>query len=282
MTQDLEKHVIEVAGLRKEFSRRTGLWGQAQPFTALDDVSFYVARGEILAIVGESGCGKSTLARILVGLTPPTGGTVVNRMAQLADGADPNSRAARKFVQMVFQDPYSSLNPRRPVGDSIAEPLENYGIATSAAALEAEIARLLTLVGLGPEAADRYPHEFSGGQRQRICIARALATKPELLICDEAVSALDVSVKAQIVNLLLDINKAEGISIIFISHDLGIVEYIADRLLVMQAGKVVETGPVEAVLYAPQHPYTRKLLASVPKVIGTESYNADGGVPSYP
>lgn len=270
MTQARQERVIEVQGLRKEYYRRVGLWGSASPFIALDGVSFNVERGEILAIVGESGCGKSTLARILVGLTPPTAGTVSNHMVKLASGHRRTPRMARRFIQMVFQDPYSSLNPHRPIGDSIAEPLGNFGIVLGAEAIEIEVARLLKLVGLAPEAAIRYPHEFSGGQRQRVCIARALAAKPELLICDEAVSALDVSVKAQIVNLLIDINKAENISILFISHDIGIVEYIADRVIVMQAGKVVETGPVEKVLYEPEHPYTQKLLAAVPKVIGPD------------
>ncbi len=230
---------------------------------AVRGVTFAVARGETVGLVGESGCGKSSLSRAIVRLTPPESGRIV------FDGVDllPLSRRAllpwRRRVQMIFQDPYSSLNPRQRVDDILGHALRLHGVADS---LERErrIGAILDDVGLPAAARRRYPHEFSGGQRQRIGIARALVLRPELVICDEPVSALDVSVQAQILNLLVDLRDVYGLSYLFISHDLAVIRYIADRVLVMKAGQIVEAGAVESLWYSPRHPYTRTLLGAVP------------------
>lgn len=258
---------MRVSNLCKHYAvRGSGLLGPRRTVRAVDGVSFEVQRGEILAIVGESGCGKSTLAKVLLGLTLRTSGDIDFLGRPYGDIHSEEFRQLRRSIQMVFQDPYSSLNPRRTVFDSIAEPMRNFGLFSDEKEIAAEVERLLRVVGLGGHVARRYPHEFSGGQRQRICIARALACRPELLVCDEAVSALDVSIKAQIINLLMDINRERDISIIFISHDLGIVECIADRVIVMYMGMIVESGLARDVFHDPQHPYTKALLASVPVV----------------
>lgn len=263
------KYVLEVTGLGKSYRRRQGFWGKSRPFQALQEVSFKLERGEILAVVGESGCGKSTLAKILMGMIEADQGAIISEARRQQNGTARAKRQAQRYIQMVFQDPYSSLNPRRTIGESLIEPLQNFAILPPAQ-FGAEVARLLTLVGLPPEAADKYPHAFSGGQRQRICIARALAARPEVLICDEAVSALDVSVKAQIVSLLLDIRRQSELSLLFISHDMGIVEYIADRVLVMQSGRLVEIGPADQIFGAPKTDYTRQLIAAVPALIALD------------
>jgi len=229
---------------------------------ALAGVSLSLAVGETLGVVGESGCGKSTLGRAIMGLTPISAGQV-RFDGQLAgtDGS-PGLRALRRGSAMVFQDPAGSLNPRRTVGSSVAQPLRLAGVG--AAAARQRVAALLSDVGLPGAAASRFPHEFSGGQRQRIGIARALANDPRLIICDEAVSALDVSVRAQVVNLLRQLQRDRGIAILFISHDLGIVEHIAGRMLVMYLGRVMETGPSAELVARPAHPYTQALLDSAP------------------
>ncbi len=258
---------LQARNLCKHYKARgAGLFGQRKTVRALNDVSFEVRRGEIVAVVGESGCGKSTLAKVLLGLTPSTSGSVSCLGNDYGENGNDKIRLLRRHIQIVFQDPYSSLNPRRSVFDSIAEPLRNFSLVRDEDDVTAEVLRLLALVGLDEEAAYRFPHKFSGGQRQRICIARALACQPDILVCDEAVSALDVSVKAQIINLLMDINRERGISIIFISHDLGIVEYMADHVIVMYMGGIVEAGSAQDVFYAPAHPYTKALLAAVPVV----------------
>ncbi len=238
---------------------RQSLFQPAPVLTAVDDVSFGIERGQTLGIVGESGSGKSTIARMVMGFETPDAGRVV------FDGQDINAldpaalRQARRGFQMVFQDPFGSLDQRRRVGWSIAEPLRAQGSNEDHAR---KVAQVLEQVGLRPEHASRYPHEFSGGQRQRIAIARAIVTRPALLVADEAVSALDVSVQAQILNLLMDLQAELGLAMLFISHDLAVVSSVCDRILVMQAGRALETGPAHAVLTAPRHHYTRTLLAA--------------------
>jgi len=228
-------------------------------FKAVDAVSFDLMQGEILGLVGESGCGKSTLSRSLMGLLPVRSGQLLfdgKDLATLEGGA---WRDVRKDIQMIFQDPYGSLNPRMTIGDMLKEPMKAHHIVPDRA-LQQEAERLIGLVQLPVTALKRYPHQFSGGQRQRIGIARALALRPKLLICDESVSALDVSVQAQILNLLKDLQAAFNLSYLFISHDLHVVHYISDRVMVMQAGHIVESGSADQILHHPKHPYTQKLV----------------------
>ena len=257
--------LLELDRLTKHYPLDPDLFGRPRATVhALDDVSLSMARGETLSVVGESGCGKSTLGRLVVRLHDPTAGEIRldgEPVGQLR-GAD--LLAFRKRVQIVFQDPYSSLNPRRSVFDCLAEPLRNFGEARTRAELEGRIAELLGQVGLPTDAAGRYPHEFSGGQRQRIAIARALAPRPDILVCDEAVSALDVSVKAQVINLLGDIQKATGLALLFISHDLAVVEHLTHRVAVMYLGRLVELADRRALFGDPRHPYTRALISAVP------------------
>ena len=257
--------LLEVNDLKKHFSLGGGLLGrQTRVLKAVDGLSFTVARGETLSLVGESGCGKSTVAKALMRLYAPTAGQVVldgRRIDDLSAGA---LRPLRRHIQMVFQDPFSSLNPRMRVRAILAEPIRNFGLAHNAADLESRLASLMERVGLPLEALGRFPHEFSGGQRQRIGIARALAAEPDLIICDEAVSALDVSVKAQIVNLLRDLQRELDLAMLFISHDLAIVEHMTHRVAVMYLGKIVEIGPRRDLFLAPKHPYTQALLSAVP------------------
>ena len=230
---------------------------------AVDGVSFDIARGETLALVGESGCGKSTVARMLVGLYGLTRGDIRFDGQPLSRMSEPGGRALRKRLQMIFQDPYASLNPRWRVGRIIAEPMLTHTQAT-AAERSARVGELLTQVGLDPADQGRYPHQFSGGQRQRICIARALSLSPKAIIADESVSALDVSIQAQVLDLLQEIQAETGIASIFISHDMAVVERISHRIAVMYMGRIVETGATEQVLTNPQHAYTKRLLAAVP------------------
>jgi len=257
--------LLEVNDLKKHFRVGGGFLGRAPAYVyAVDGVSFEIARGETLSLVGESGCGKSTVGRAILRLFDITAGQVVldgQRIDDLSAGA---LRPMRRRVQVVFQDPFSSLNPRMRVKDIVAEPIRNFGLASSSADLDARVAALMDKVRLPREAAQRWPHEFSGGQRQRIGIARALAADPDLIVCDEAVSALDVSVKAQIVNLLQDLQKDLGLAMLFISHDLAIVEHMTHRVAVMYLGKIVEVAPKRRIFAAPQHPYTQALLSAVP------------------
>src|SRR5215472_2245466 len=230
---------------------------------AVDGVSFEVRRGETLGLVGESGCGKSTLARVITQLQPASGGHVIfdgQDMTRLSGG---RLRRIRREMQIIFQDPFASLDPRMTVGEIIAEPIDNFGIARGRARQQ-RIQELLRLVGLNPNFTNRYPHEFSGGQRQRIGIARALAPNPTFIVCDEPVSALDVSIQAQIINLLQDLQREFHLTYLFIAHDLAVVRHLSDRVAVMYLGKVVEVADRTDIYEAPQHPYTRALLSSIP------------------
>jgi peptide/nickel transport system ATP-binding protein len=257
--------ILEVRNLKKHFAISGGLLGTVTGHVhAVDGVSFSIRKGETLALVGESGCGKSTVGKAILRLFDITGGEVVLEGRRIDDLSAREVRPLRRAVQVVFQDPFSSLNPRMRVRDILAEPIRNFGLAKTPAEMEARVAALLDKVRLPRDAAGRWPHEFSGGQRQRIGIARALAVEPELIICDEAVSALDVSVKAQIVNLLQDLQREFGLALLFISHDLAIVEHMTHRVAVMYLGKIVEMAPRQQIFTAPRHPYTKALLSAVP------------------
>lgn len=257
--------LLQVNDLKKHFPVKTGLFGRKSEWVyAVDGVSFEIAKGETLSLVGESGCGKSTVGRAILRLFDVTSGQVILDGQRIDDAAPATMRQMRRRVQVVFQDPFSSLNPRMRVRDILAEPIRNFGLAKSATDLETRVTALMDTVRLPREALNRRPHEFSGGQRQRIGIARALAAEPELIVCDEAVSALDVSVKAQIVNLLQDLQREFGLALLFISHDLAIVEHMTHRVAVMYLGKIVEVAPRREIFAAPRHPYTKALLSAVP------------------
>jgi peptide/nickel transport system ATP-binding protein len=257
--------LLEVNDLKKHFPLRGSLLrpGGLRVY-AVDGVSFRIDKAETLALVGESGCGKSTVGRAILRLFDITAGQVVLDGQRIDDMPAGSLRPLRRRMQVVFQDPLSSLNPRMRVRDLLAEPIRNFELAKSTADMEARIDLLLEKVRLPREAKTRWPHEFSGGQRQRIAIARALAAEPDLVICDEAVSALDVSVKAQIVNLLQDLQREFGLALLFISHDLAIVEHMTHRVAVMYLGKIVELAPKKSIFAAPKHPYTEALLSAVP------------------
>ena len=259
-----ERVVLSVKNLVTRFDVRSGIFGFVKKrIHAVEQVSFDLHEGETLSLVGESGCGKTTTGRSLVGLAKITSGAIEFDGARV-DTTDPHSlRALRRNLQFVFQDPFASLNPRMRVGDCIKEPLLIQGLAQGAEA-DRRVAELMERVGLDAGMAQRWPHEFSGGQRQRICIARALSVNPRVLIADESVSALDVSIRAHIVNLLIDLQKDLGVSYLFISHDMAIVERVSHRVAVMYLGQIVEIGPRRAIFENPQHPYTRKLMSAVP------------------
>jgi oligopeptide transport system ATP-binding protein len=252
--------ILRVEGAYKYFPIG-GLGGLA--VKAVDGVDLEVRRGETLGLVGESGCGKSTLARLITALLPVTKGTITFEGQTISKLRGRSLRKIRRKIQMIFQDPFASLDPRMTVGDIIAEPLDNYHIG-SGKQRAARVQQLLRLVGLNPNFTNRYPHEFSGGQRQRIGIARALAVNPSFIVCDEAVSALDVSIQAQIINLLQDLQHEFQLTYLFIAHDLAVVRHLSDRIAVMYLGKVVETADRRSIYEAPQHPYTRALLSSIP------------------
>jgi peptide/nickel transport system ATP-binding protein len=257
--------LLEVNDLKKHFPLRGGLLRSGgRRVYAVDGVSFQIDKAETLALVGESGCGKSTVGRAILRLFDITAGQVVLDGKRIDDMPAGALRPLRRRMQVVFQDPLSSLNPRMRVRDLLAEPIRNFALAKSTADMEARIDLLLEKVRLPREAKTRWPHEFSGGQRQRIAIARALAAEPDLVVCDEAVSALDVSVKAQIVNLLQDLQREFGLALLFISHDLAIVEHMTHRVAVMYLGKIVELAPKKSIFAAPKHPYTEALLSAVP------------------
>ncbi len=258
--------ILKVENLQVHFPIPVGgiVFRKYKPLRAVDGIDFELRAGETLGVVGESGCGKSTLGRAIIRLVEPTGGRVLWLGQDLAALSDREMRAKRKELQIIFQSPLASLNPRMTVGRIIGEPLEVFHPEMDAETRAREVERAMRLVGLDVSAADRYPHEFSGGQCQRISIARAMILRPKLLVCDEAVSALDVSVKAQIINLLKDIQKETGVALIFISHDLAVVRNICQRVMVMFLGKVMEIGDTATIFDAPQHPYTRALLQAIP------------------
>jgi peptide/nickel transport system ATP-binding protein/oligopeptide transport system ATP-binding protein len=257
--------LLEVQNLRVWFPVRTGLFRRhTSDVKAVDDVSFTVQAGTTVGLVGESGSGKTTIGRAILKLVAATGGQVLFNGRDILPLSEGEFRPLRRELQMIFQDPFGSLNPRHTIFQIIAEPLEIHFPALTRADREARVADLLGKVGLKPEMMHRYPHEFSGGQRQRIGIARALAVEPKFIVCDEPVSALDVSVQAQIVNLLQDLQEQLGLTYLFIAHDLAVVEHISDHVLVMYHGQIVESASAEQIYEAPQHDYTKKLLAAVP------------------
>jgi peptide/nickel transport system ATP-binding protein len=259
--------LLKVEDLKVYFPVKKNFFGKIlKEFKAVDDVSFTVDKGETLGLVGESGCGKTTLGRALIRLIKPTSGNIFFNGKNIADIPDEEMRKMRKDIQIIFQDPYGSLNPRLTIGEAINEPMKIHSILSSQKQRKEKIIDLLEKVDLKPEYFNRYPHEFSGGQRQRICIARALGLDPHFIICDESVSALDVSVQAQVLNLLNDLKEELGFTCIFISHDLGVVHYISNRIMVMNKGKIEESGTADEIYFNPKNEYTQRLIASIPKV----------------
>jgi oligopeptide transport system ATP-binding protein len=259
--------LLEVRDLKVHFPVQHGLFSRVKAHVkAVDGVTFSLAPGETLGVVGESGCGKTTLGRAVVRLVEPTAGQIHFQGEAITGLDDAALRARRRGFQMIFQDPFGSLNPRMTVERIIGEALEIHGLAEGAGARQKRIGELLAAVGLGAGQAQRYPHEFSGGQRQRIGIARALAVEPKLIVCDEPVSALDVSVQAQIINLLQDLQRDRGIAYLFVAHDLAVVEHISRRVMVMYLGRIVELADARSIVRAPKHPYTQALLSAVPVV----------------
>jgi oligopeptide transport system ATP-binding protein len=260
MSEDL----LQVNNLTVRFPIKGGIFRrEIGAVRAVNDVSFKISKGETLGIVGESGCGKTTLGRAVVRLYEPHEGSIYFRGQDITHLSPQTLRATRKHIQMIFQDPYTSLNPRLPIGAILDEPLRLNTDLSPAARID-RVSELLQLVGLRPEVVRRYPHEFSGGQRQRVGIARAIALNPDLIVADEAVSALDVSIQAQVLNLLIDLQKKLGLAYMFVAHNLEVVRYMSDRIAVMYLGRIVESGPTAAVYAAPQHPYTRALIAASP------------------
>jgi peptide/nickel transport system ATP-binding protein len=274
--------LLEVAGLRKHFPTKAGLLARGEKVLAVDGVSFWVREGETLGLVGESGCGKSTTGKLILRLIEPTEGQVLWRGKRIDQLGRADMRPVRRELQAVFQDPYSSLNPRMRAADIVAEPIRNYE-SLPAAQVRARAADLFERVGLRADQLRKYPYEFSGGQRQRLGIARALAVGPRLIVCDEPVSALDVSVQAQVINLLMDLQAEMNLSYLFIAHDLAVVEHISRRVAVMYLGKIVEIAPKREIFARPQHPYTEALLEAVPvpdPAVRKQRRVLEGDVPS--
>lgn len=266
--RDVSKTFVRRIGTAQKLANLLGAEYCDEQVRAVDQVRLQINRGEVVGVVGESGCGKSTLGRMITGLLPPTAGEVLLHGRPFAKSADQGIARALS-VQMIFQDPYSSLNPRMRVRDLIGEAPLAHGLVTRSE-LPDYVAHIMELARLDPDSASRYPHQFSGGQRQRIVIARALAVKPEVLVCDEAIAALDVSIQAQIVNLFMRLREELGLTYLFISHDLGVVEHVSDRVVVMYLGRVVEEGATAEIMERPQHPYTQALLTEVPRLETTK------------
>ncbi|WP_433387657.1 ABC transporter ATP-binding protein [Micromonospora sp. KLBMP9576] len=262
----MTEHILEVRDLVKHYPVTRGVVFKKTVghVKAVDGVSFNLQSGETLGVVGESGCGKSTLARVLMNLEKPTGGSVHYKGQDISKLSGPALRRLRRQIQLVMQDPYTSLNPRMTVGDLIGEPFEIHPEVAPKGSRRGKVMELLDLVGLNPEHINRYPHQFSGGQRQRIGIARALALRPEIIVCDEPVSALDVSIQAQVINLLEKLQDEFGLSYVFIAHDLSVVRHLSSRVAVMYLGKIVEIGTEDEIYERPTHPYTQALLSAVP------------------
>jgi ABC-type oligopeptide transport system ATPase subunit len=259
--------LLEVRSLKKYFPIMAGLFRkQVGVIKAVDGIDFTIHSGQVLGMVGESGCGKSTAARTAIRLLEPTAGESLFEGRSLFSVSIQELKAMRKEIQMVFQDPYASLNPRKNIRENMGEALLYYGIVSSREEQAEHVADTLRQVGLSPDVMTRYPHEFSGGQQQRICIGRAIALRPKLLVCDEAVSALDVSIQAQILNLLLELKEALHLSYLFISHDLSVIRHISDEVVVLYAGKVVEARSADEIFEDPRHPYTQALLAAIPRL----------------
>jgi len=259
--------LLEVKNLKVHFPVKPGVLTRVRDFVkAVDDVSFSIEPGETLGLVGESGCGKTTLGRAIVRLVEPTAGRIHFEGEDISTMTGAELRLRRRKLQIIFQDPYGSLNPRLTVADIVGEALDIHGLTDTTSARQKRISELLKSVGLDPTYSQRYPHEFSGGQRQRIGIARALAVEPKLIVCDEPVSALDVSVQAQIINLLQDLQQQHGLAYLFIAHDLAVVEHISRRVMVMYLGKIVELADAGNIIGSPKHPYTQALISAVPEV----------------
>jgi oligopeptide/dipeptide ABC transporter ATP-binding protein len=274
--------IMQVEGLKKYFPVRRGFWQRVVSWVkAVDGVDLAIAKGQTLGLVGESGCGKSTVARLILKLLEPDAGRILYRGQDITNVTPQAMKPLRSEIQIVFQDPYGSLNPRMTVGQSIAEGLR-ITAAQQAVSPRDRVAELLKMVGMSPDSADRYPHEFSGGQRQRIGIARALSVDPALIICDEPISALDVSIQAQIINLLKDLQDQLGLSYLFISHDLNVVGYLCNQVAVMYQGLIVELAETDRLYDHPQHPYTLSLLAAIPDPTPGSSIQATAGAQDTP
>jgi peptide/nickel transport system ATP-binding protein len=257
--------LLEVIDVEKTYLSKTGWFSKGEPFKAVDGVNFKIYPGETVGLVGESGCGKSTLGNAILQLDKATSGSIKYRGKSVIDLKPKELRALRKEIQIIFQDPFASLNPRLTVGTAILEPMKVHNIGTSDLERKDKVLTILEKVGLDASYYNRYPHEFSGGQRQRIGIARTIALEPQLIVCDESVSALDISVQAQVLNLLNDLKEQFGFTYLFISHDLAVVKYMADQLVVMNKGKIEEIGEADTIYDAPKSNYTRKLIHAIPK-----------------
>lgn len=280
----MSEYLVEVNNLCKKFPIKGGLFGrEIGAVNAVNSVSFKLKKGETLGLVGESGCGKTTLGRTILRLIEPTSGEILFNGQNIVNYSASQMRAIRRKMQIIFQDPYASLNPRMTVADILAEPMEIHGLHTDKEKRRKRLLELLNQVQLPSDALNKYPHEFSGGQRQRICIARALAVEPEFIICDEPVSALDVSVQAQVVNLLMDLQKELGLTFLFIAHDLKVVEYISNRVAVMYLGNMIEIAESSELYGHARHPYTKALFSAIPHVSTSARHGRiilEGDIPS--